>query len=137
MRACENSEVLPPALVAVAVTTCPGERAAEKEKVALPLRPVVTRFWPRKVSPSPKPVGKFGAGLEKSWTVNVFLCRLLRVPLIVVALAEVMTGKFCRVLGPTSGSLLSLGVTPSLFSSMPSPPGLPFPKMELRRMPRS
>jgi hypothetical protein len=36
-------------------------------------------------------------------------------------------------LGAVSGSLLSLVVTPSLFSVMPSPPGLPFPKMELRR----
>ncbi len=73
MRACENSEVLPPALVAVAVTTCPGERDVEKVKEALLLRLVVTRFWPRKVSPSPKLVGKFGAGLEKNWTVKVFL----------------------------------------------------------------
>ena len=28
---------------------------------------------------------------------------------------------------------MSLVVTTSLFSAMPSPPGLPFPKMELRR----
>ena len=76
--------MLPPALVAVAVTTCPAERVVVKGKEALPLRFVVTRFSPRNVSPSPKPVGQSGAGLEKNWTVTVFPGRLLRVPWILV-----------------------------------------------------
>jgi hypothetical protein len=42
--------VLPPALVAVVVTTYPGERTAVNVKEALPLRFVVTRFSPGKVS---------------------------------------------------------------------------------------
>jgi hypothetical protein len=58
-------------LVAVAVTNSPAESAAGgvKVKEALPLRLVLTGFSPRKVSPSPKLVGKFGAGLEKNWMV--------------------------------------------------------------------
>jgi hypothetical protein len=95
VRAAENSEVLPKASVAVAVTNSPAVSAVAKVKEALPLSLVVTVFSPRKVSPSLKPVGKFGAGLEKNWMVKVLLGRLFSVASMVVALAEVMTGKFC------------------------------------------
>ena len=54
----ENSEVLPKASVAVAVTNSPAESDdGEKVEETLPLRSVLTAFWPRKVSPSPKPDG--------------------------------------------------------------------------------
>ena len=46
---------------------------------------------------------------------------LLNVPLTVVLVAAVMMGKFCKRLGPGSGSWGSLGVTPSLARSMPRP----------------
>src|SRR3990170_3978543 len=132
-RARENSEVSPVEfLVAVAVTTSPAESAAVKVKEALPLRLVLTGFSPRNVLPSPKPDGS-AVGLEKNWMVKVFLGRLVSVPLICVVLAEVRLGKFCRLLGPVSGSFLSLGVGPS--SSRPSSmPSRPLSKMELRRM---
>jgi hypothetical protein len=59
---------------------------------------------------------------------------LLRPPRMVVPsedlVAEEMTGKFCRLFAPVSGSLPSLAVTPP-FRSMPSPP---LEKMELLRM---
>lgn len=56
-------EVLPPAFVAVAVTTCAWERTGVKVKEVLPLRFVATLFSARKVSSSPKPLGMFGAVL--------------------------------------------------------------------------
>jgi hypothetical protein len=96
--------VLPEASVAVAVTTWPAASVVGKVKDALPLRLVLTVLWPRKVSPSPKPVGMFATGLEKNWTVKLLLKRLLSVAVIWVVLAEVMMGKFCRRLGPPSGS---------------------------------
>ena len=45
--------------------------------------------------------------------------------------AELITGKFCRLLGPVSVSPTSLGVTLSLPRSIPRPP---FAKIELVRI---
>ena len=58
-RACENSEVLPCAFVAVAVTTWPGVTGAAKFKLklAFPAPSVFTTAVSRKVCPSPKPEG--------------------------------------------------------------------------------
>jgi hypothetical protein len=64
----ETSEVLPEALVAVAVTTFPVNTDVTTLKVALPLSLVVTVLLRRKVSPSPKPEGSF-VWLEKNWIV--------------------------------------------------------------------
>ena len=56
------------------------------------------------------------------------------------AVADVMTGKFCKLFGPTSLSQLSFGVTPIEPRSIPRPP-LPmkkglwaFEKIELPRI---
>ena len=54
--------MLPPALVAVAVTTYPEERTAVNVKEALPLRFVVTRFSPGKVSRAVDPPGALDPG---------------------------------------------------------------------------
>ena len=62
--------------------------------------------------------------------MKVVLAVLLRVPsmkkLLPLRVAEVMTGKFCRLFGPTSPSQASLSVgplpLPLLLKSMPNPP---------------
>src|SRR5437764_379678 len=64
--ALENSEVLPAASVAVAVTNCPAVTAGSVAITdALPAESVVTEVVPRKVWPSPKPEAS-AAGLEKN-----------------------------------------------------------------------
>jgi hypothetical protein len=109
--AAENSEVSPPGLVAVAVTSCllPTFFLVLKVKEALPEVSVVTLFWAKNLFPS-----RSMAGLEKTWTVNVVLAVLFSVPLIVVTprretLAEVSRGKFCRLLAPVSPGSLAVG----------------------------
>jgi hypothetical protein len=74
-------------------------------------------------------------GLAKNWTKKVLLGVELSTPWMVVAplevvVAEVRTGKFCRLLAPVSGSLGSFRVRPSPLRSMPRPS---FEKMELER----
>ena len=138
MKPCENSEVLPEALVTVALTTFPVNTDVATLKKALPLSLVVTVLLRRKVSPSPKPEGFFDC-LEKNWMVKVFLGRLFSIPFMVVpkavVVAEASLGKFCRLFGPASGSLGSLGVLPSPNGSGPrSIPRSPFEKMEFLRM---
>jgi hypothetical protein len=110
-----NSEVAASWLVAVAVTNCPLGTffLVLKVKVAMPLELVVTLFWNLNVLPSPKPESS-ASGLAKNCKVNVVLALLLSVPLmmvtfllcppirLVVSLAEVISGKFCRLLGPVS-----------------------------------
>src|SRR5436309_1820743 len=64
-------------------------------------------------------------------TKPVVLGVLLRVPMIVPPVAEVITGKFCRLFAPVSGSWLSLGVTPTGPRSVPRAPLL---KMEFFRI---
>src|SRR5438094_4260111 len=64
--ALENSEVLPAASVAVAVTNCPAVTAGSVAITeALPAESVVTEVVPRKVWPSPNPEGS-AVGLEKN-----------------------------------------------------------------------
>ena len=55
----ENSEVLFPGSVAVAVMICPGATVTAKVglKLALPAASVVTLIAPMKVWPSPNPEG--------------------------------------------------------------------------------
>ena len=112
--ACENSEVSPVLWsVAVAVTTCPLGTflLGLKGKVASLLESVVTLLLPLNFLPSPWLEGS-ASRLEKNCKVNVVSTVLFSVPLMVVArrpvLAKVMTGKFCRLLGPASLSPGSL-----------------------------
>src|SRR5689334_6840137 len=102
----ENSEVLPAGSVAVALMNWPAgvTTGAVNVKLARPALSVCARTEPRKVRPWPKPEGS-GVGFEKSWMVNVVLGVLSSVPSTVVLVetfdvAEVSTGKFCRLLGP-------------------------------------
>ena len=112
-------------------------RAALKVKETSPLLSVLTPVWPVDFWPS------LPEALEKNCTMKLLLGALFSFPVMVVpfleVLAEVRTGKFCRVLGPVSPSPKSLGVTPSKPRSMPSLVGdvLPLEKMELpaRRLP--
>jgi hypothetical protein len=84
---------------------------SKKLNEALPLRLVFFYSCPRKVLPS-----SVAEGLEKSWMVKVFLGLLFSVPAIVVVVpvvvAEVITGKFWRLLAPVSGSLGSCSWPP-------------------------
>jgi hypothetical protein len=114
--------------VAAAVTTCPLGTffLVVKVKVASPLEFVVTLFWPRNFLPSTYPVmvyGGFGglsaSALPKNCKVKVRVMVVLGVvfsaPLMMVtfrlcppirlvaSLAEVISGKFCRLLGPVCG----------------------------------
>src|SRR5215210_814852 len=86
-------------------------RAGLKVKEALPLGSVVRPAWPITLWPSSPP-----EALEKNCTRKLLLGVLFSVPLMVVALrevlAEVRRGLFCKVLGPTSASRGSLAVTP-------------------------
>src|ERR1043166_529308 len=77
----ENSEVSPPALVAVAVTRSLVLRATAKVAliVALPLAACVPPAEPRRVCPSPLPEAS-QAGLEKNSTRNVLLAAESSVP---------------------------------------------------------
>src|SRR5215207_7523498 len=134
--AAENSEVFLEAVsVALAVMNCPWKIfwAGLKVKEALARMSVLTTFLPRKVLPWPLPEGD-SSRLAKNWTRKVLLGTLLSLPLMVTApdtvLAEVMTGKFCRVLAPVSASPVSLRVTPSLPKSIAIPT---LEKMELER----
>src|SRR5215203_231880 len=129
----ENSEVLPPGPVAVAVMFCPSRIAffVEKVKEMLPVPLVVTDLLPSRVLPSSVP-----EGLEKSCTRKVLSGVLLRLPRTVVVpvalfFAEERTGLFWRLLGPVSASPGSFAVGPSSFRSIPI---APFEKMELESM---
>lgn len=121
LRGAENSEVLPPGPVVVAVTfrLAGTARVGEKAKPVTPLALVVTIFWPINVLPSSPD------GSEKKRMTNVALGVLLRVPRTVVVpsdvVAEVRVGLFCRLFGPVSGSCVSLAVGPSSFRSIPRP----------------
>src|SRR4051794_30299209 len=96
----ENSDVLPAASVAVAVTTRPVATPTGKltENAALPLPSVLTAVKPRKVWPSPKPDGSAASLAKNSSRKPVVLGVLLNVPATVVLppalTAEVITGKF-------------------------------------------
>ncbi len=85
---------------AVAVTVCPTGTAWEgvKVKVTLPLELVLAFLLPMNVWPS------LPEGLEKNCTKKGSLGVLLSLAWMVVVpptvLAEVMTGLFCRSLGP-------------------------------------
>ena len=98
-RQAENSEVLPAALVAVAVANRPGLTVAKAvgPKAASPNASVMTSNEPMKVSPSPDPEPSHAA-LTKNSRRNVVLGVLLSVPATVVMppakLAVVSTGKF-------------------------------------------
>jgi hypothetical protein len=91
---------------------------------ASPLAFVVTRFWPTKVWPSMSPFFALAKTSIRYWRFD----RLLSAPLIVVffffagVFAAVSTGKFCRLLPPSSASPGSLAVGPSSLRSMPNPP---------------
>ena len=127
----ENSEVLPPGSVAVAVMTWPGVTAGKLMTLmlALQLVSVVTVVEPRKICPSPLPTTS-QAPVAKNSMVNWVLAVELSVPCTVVAapsvLATVNKGKFCRLFAPGSSSaghasgLGSFGVTPSPKRSIPS-----------------
>ena len=89
------------------------------------MSPVVTLVVPMKRCPSPKPEGSHSA-LEKNSIVNVVFALLLSVPIICVLpmalLADVNSGKFCRLFGPVSASHGSLSVT---LSSLKIDAGMP------------
>jgi hypothetical protein len=126
----ENSEVLPPGPVAVAVMFTPNATLlfGENLKEALPLPSVLTRTCLINFLPSSVP-----EGLEKNWTRNLLPGVLSSLAFIVVVppvLAEAIIGKFCRLLGPASRSPGSLAVRPSEPRSIPGPPLL---KIELER----
>jgi hypothetical protein len=96
----ENSDVVPPESVAVAVMEFPtAGPATEKVNVGvLPLASVATGIDPRKIAPSPDPLALQDV-LEKNSIVNVVLAVLLtRLPVIVVVplplsnVAVAMTG---------------------------------------------
>ncbi len=115
----ENSDELPAASVAVAVTTSPAEVAPRPVAVNGPagtLRP------PRKRAPSPCVPSH--AVLAKNSTRYVPAAVSSEPPTEVEAppVALVRTGKFCRLFGPVSPSPTSFGVTPSPFRSIPWPP---------------
>ena len=83
----------------MAVTLCPGGAAwTILVKLIPPFELVVTVFWPMNFLPSPKPVGKFGVGLEKNWIRKVVSGALLSLASMVVESPEVVAesrrGKF-------------------------------------------
>src|SRR4030095_7725164 len=61
--------------------------------------------------------------LAKNWMVILVLGVLSTLPVTTVfeplVIAELITGKFCRLFGPASASLGSFGVTPSSLRSIP------------------
>src|ERR1700752_979171 len=127
----ENSEVLPglggaAGLVAVAVIDWPTEAEAPASvtlKVTL-FPTVVTVAEPRNVFPSPLPDVSHD-GFAKKSNVNVVLAVLLSVPWMLTPppdapLADVKTGKFCRLFAPVSPSFTSFGVTPAGARSIPN-----------------
>src|SRR6185295_5439289 len=141
----ENSEVLPglsgggtvAGLVAVAVIDCPTDaEAPERVMLNVTLFPMVVTFAvPRNVRPSPLP-DESQDGFEKKSKLNVVLAVLLSVPWMftpppAAPLAEVRTGKFCRLFAPVSTSLRSFAVTPAGERSIPSPA---FEKIEFERI---
>src|SRR5262249_52018675 len=130
----ENSEVLPMASVAAAVTIRPlaADRLREAVKLALPVASVVALTKPRNCCPSGMPPSGSGS-LAKISMRNVELGDALSEPVTVVVppldTAEVSTGKFWKLLGSLGAPwpLESLGVRPSsggdlnwLVRSMPS-----------------
>src|SRR5262249_21033223 len=134
VRPAENSEVLPMASVAVAVTMRPLATATLNDvlKLALPLASVVAVPQPRNCCPSGMPA-MGSVLLAKNSTRKVEPGAPLSVPVTVVVLpdtvAEVSTGKFWKLLGSLGAPwpLESLGVRPSslgnrkpLVRSMPS-----------------
>src|SRR5437016_8382334 len=117
VKQAENSEVLLSRSVAVAMMTGPTgvTPLIVTEKAALPAASVVTLVAPRNCRPSPLPLASHD-GLAKNSTRYCELGALFNVPSIVTPLpvmtAAVMTGKFCSLFAPVSGSPASLGVTP-------------------------
>ena len=138
-RGAENSDVFPAGSVAVelrtGLVTSPDTTSAH---VPLPVPSVKEVVLPRKVSPSPNPLGSPTLLLNRSIAKLVLAVESI-VPLIVVLTpskeAAVINGKFCRRFVPVSASPGSLGVTPSriksLLRSIPKPP---LSKMALDRM---
>ena len=142
-RQAENSEVLLPLSVAVAVInavvgTVMGSVALMR---AFPLPFVVTVVKPRYVAPSPYPEAS-QAVFEKNSMRKFVLAVLFNVPRISVSDVRASTccsaGKFCRLLGPLSASPTSLAVIPSPVGSVAvglrSMPSAPFWLMALPRM---
>ena len=144
----ENSEVSPVAVfVAVALTTigsgiCPsiGRELSHEKLLSSPLASVAAGSVSRRMAPSPWPEGS-APPVRKHWITKSWEALLFSVPETVVVpaeeslVAEVMTGKFWRLLAPVSGSSVSLAVTP-LGSSVPPERSMPRPafwKMELER----
>src|SRR5437660_10793518 len=123
----ENSEVLLFASVAVVVMIGPVTTVfgTEKVKLALHEASVVTLVKPRNVWPSPLP-DELQVAFAKNSILNCPFAVLFKVPWIVVvlefAIAELITGKFCRLFGPISPSQLSFGVIPNGLRSIPRPP---------------
>ena len=124
MRGAENSEVLPTS-VAVARHRLAGSTmlAGEEVKETLP-RPRGDELLA--YEPLALVTGRVGVELDES-RVRVLFSLPVMVVLALAVLAEEMTGKFCTLLGPPSGSFVSLAVLPAAFStpppmSMPSPP---------------
>lgn len=98
-RHCENSDVLLPGFVAVAVANCSGLATANAigPNVTFPLASVATCAVPTGTSPSPNPDGS-QTPLTKNSRVKVVLGVLARVPeketIPPAKLAAVSTGKF-------------------------------------------
>src|SRR5438105_728072 len=130
----ENSEVLPKASVAVAVTATLD--AELNEMVKTPDVSGVTAAT--NVCPSPLPDGSdpgLGNVLVKISTVILLGDGVSTFPVTVMVpgavVTEVKTGKLSRLFGPLSVSPLSLGVTPLFPRSIPRPA---FRKIELREI---
>src|SRR6185295_5496061 len=101
VRHAENSDVLFDGSVAVAVIGCPPAAAGSNAvKLTLPAPSVVTRSAPSNESPSPLPVGSHAA-FEKNSSRNAVFAVLFNVPSRVsvdpATVADVRTGKFCRL----------------------------------------
>jgi hypothetical protein len=107
---CENSDVLLPVSVAVAVMTDPAETVTGSVtlKVALQDGSVEGVAMPKKVFPCPNPEGSQDGLAKNSIRNGPELAALSRVPWMLIelrlAVAEVMTGKFWKLLGPVTVS---------------------------------
>src|SRR5205085_9180223 len=113
-------EVLVSGSVAVAMTRMPGVSATGRLalKLALPDPSVVTLAAPRKYC-APLELEKVGWAKNSNRYVRpATLFSEPRTEVLPAVVAEASTGKFCKLFGPLSASLLSFGVGPSRLRSM-------------------
>ena len=133
----ENSDVLPSASVAVAVTTKPfGIGTFRFTVIALPS--ALRSASPRNTCPSPLPPTVSQLGLAKNWRRYGWpLCGpcvsacAFTVDALMVELALVRTGQLRRSLAPVSPSVPSFAVTPSPKTELPR--SMPRPVLPMMR----